>query len=295
MVLTVLMAIAVPFYAASSAVAGMLPLSASTLAAVNNPTLYTAYNWAGYAVESNFSSPVSDSVSAVSGSWIVPKARPAVGAGSQFSACATWVGIDGFSDDTVEQVGTESYILDGTAEYVAWYEMYPGGMTTESGFKISPGDSVTASVVYDPPGYANEFQLTLLDITKGTSFTLYQSLASAARTSAEWITEAPSYSSIVPLPDFGSVTFTNAQATVGSETGPIDDLDWQIAEINMVNAAQEDIMDTQGISDSDPSGIDTSSFTIVQVPEPSMIAELAAAAVFGWGICWSRIRLEFRH
>ena len=33
----------------------------------------------------------------------------------RFSACVPWVGIDGVSGDTVEQVGTESYILDGTA------------------------------------------------------------------------------------------------------------------------------------------------------------------------------------
>ncbi len=141
-----------------------------------DPLLYNSANWAGYAAETDFSSPVSDSVNAVSGSWTVPKVTRSPNAGgAPWSCCATWVGIDGFDNNTVEQVGTESYILDGTTPvYLAWYEMYPAGMITLTGraYKVSPGDSITASVQYDQPNCPDQYLLSIADATSGWSFSI---------------------------------------------------------------------------------------------------------------------------
>ena len=197
-------------------------VSISTAAAQMAPPLYTSKNWAGYAAESDFSNPVSNSVTAVSGSWIVPAVTPATKAGGQFSDCVAWVGIDGFDNNTVEQAGTASYILDGTTPvYAAWYEMYPAGMVTLTNrkYKVSRGDSVTASVQYDLPNYPDQFLLSITDNTSGWTFSISETSSVASRTSAEWIAEAPTYSgAIVPLPTFGRVTFTLATVSFGRVT-----------------------------------------------------------------------------
>ena len=255
-------------------------VSVSTASVQADPLLFTSKNWAGYAAETDFSNPVSGSVTAVSATWIVPKIKPSPSAGKQFSNCAVWVGMDGFDNQTVEQVGTESYVLNGsTLVYAAWYEMYPGGMWMVTGFGVSAGNSVTASVQYDLPGYPDQFQLSLTNNTTGKSFTIYEPGAGISRTSAEWIVEAPTYSGgIVPLPIFNTATFTSAQATIGSTTGAIDDPAWQVTQVNMNDAAWGDAMSPSSITTVGSGASAESSFTVIQAPEPSALASLAVGA-----------------
>ena len=100
--------------------------------------------------------------------------------------------------------------------------MYPAAMIEIASIGISPGDSITASVQYDVPGYTNEFQLSITDNRTHATKTYYEtSTGTPLLSSAEWIVEAPTSSSILPLPDFGSVPFTNATATIDSTAGPI--------------------------------------------------------------------------
>jgi hypothetical protein len=87
----------------------------------------TSSNWSGYAVDSS-----KDSVSSVAGSWTVPAVA---GSGTAYSSI--WVGLDGSNSSTVEQIGTDSDVINGQAQYYAWYEMYPK-------------DSVTATFLLDP-------------------------------------------------------------------------------------------------------------------------------------------------
>ena len=57
-------------------------------------------------------------MSAVYGSWIVPTVS---GSSSGKTYSAVWVGIDGYaSDSTVEQIGTEQDVVNGTPVYQAW-------------------------------------------------------------------------------------------------------------------------------------------------------------------------------
>ena len=84
---------------------------------------------------------------------------PAVtGKGTAYSS--VWVGIDGYTSSTVEQIGTESDIVNGVPEYSVWYETYPQGSVDITTMKVSPGDSVSASVQYVIGGI---FQLTITD------------------------------------------------------------------------------------------------------------------------------------
>lgn len=208
----------------------------------------TSTNWSGYAAETNLTSPQNNAVSDVKGSWVVPQ----VTCGSTNTYSAAWLGIDGYSDNTVEQIGTEQDCANGTPSYYAWYEMYP-----KPSFKVNlpvkAGDTIAAEVKYVG---GNKFQLTLTDATTGKNFTTTQNTSNAHRQSAEWIMEAPWSGSVLPLANFGTVGFSNSQATINSHIGTISDSSWKNDQITMVNSA--------GSPKATPSSLspDGSSFTI---------------------------------
>lgn len=171
-------------------------------------TASTSSNWSGYAAESSIASPSSGYVQSVSGSWTVPTLTCSAG---QATYVAVWVGIDGYSDSTVEQTGTEQQCSSGGATtYYAWYEMYPHPMFQL--FTVYPGDSMSASVTY---GRSGSFSLTITDSTPGhtNTATVTQTLHQAQLQSAEWIVEAPYSGGVLPLANFGTVSFTGATFT----------------------------------------------------------------------------------
>ena len=193
-----------------SAIAG-LPAAGMQAAAQGG---VTSPNWSGYAVPRK-----AGAVTAVSGSWTVPAITTT---GNHYASASIWVGIDGYTNSTVEQTGTFSQISDGTATYYAWYEMFPrAGVTITKATDangnsmaavVQPGDAITASVTYIGSG---QFTSTITDstinaATKATTenwhFSITESNSKAKRASAEWIVEGTS----IILPNFGTVTFTGA-------------------------------------------------------------------------------------
>ena len=202
------------------------------------PIASVSSNWSGYAV-----SAPANSVSYVAGSWVEPTASSTTNGYS-----SVWVGIDGYSSNTVEQIGTEADVAHGTVTYSAWYEMYPSAMVTIPNFTIKAGDSITASVKYDPTH--QDFVLTINDTTGSQNYTTTQTATGAARSSAEWIVEAPSSGrGVLPLANFGSVTFSNAYAAINGTTGPIDNPGWQAYAINMTSRSRVETS-TSALSDS---------------------------------------------
>jgi hypothetical protein len=169
----------------------------------------SATNWAGYAVTGT-------KFSSVSASWVVPTVLCTKG--TQLSAA--WVGLDGFNSGTVEQTGTDSDCAAGVPNYYAWYEMYPAPFVTLPK-AVAAGDRMSASVVATT---ATTFVLTIADATKGWTRTINKTLATAKRSSAEIIQEAPCCTAggaIFPLSDFGAINFTNANVNgqlIGSLT-----------------------------------------------------------------------------
>ena len=165
-------------------------------------TRSTSTNWAGYAA-------INTTFTSVSSSWTQPKATCT---GSQ-AYSSFWVGLDGYSSNSVEQTGTDADCsASGTPTYYAWYEMYPKFPVNLSPTKypVAPGDAITASVTFSGK---NSFVLTIADATKHWTFSTTQKSGKAARSSAEVIAEAPSSSGgVLPLTNFGTVGFTNATA-----------------------------------------------------------------------------------
>jgi hypothetical protein len=210
---------------------------------IPSATLLYSTNWSGYVA--NLSSSAPNSVMAVSGSWVVPTVT-GPRHGSFYSAA--WVGIDGNSDSTVEQTGTEADVINGVPRYYAWWEMYSSGLQqpeqviSSSIMTIHPGDAITASVRYAGSG---NFVLTINDTTRNESFTTTQNTTTtqsptAQRSSAEWIVEAPTVAGRqASLANFQTVTFSNASATMdpgaGPHTGSISDPAWQVEVYDMVS------------------------------------------------------------
>ena len=178
-------------------------------------------NWSGYVL-------LGSSFKWVTGSWIVPAADCTGVLGNKFAAF--WVGLDGYTSTTVEQIGILTNCAGKHPYYYAWYEFYPQGSIIVTTVPIQPGDHISASVIYY--SYSDKFALTIKDSTTGQYFSTAAAVSGAIRSSAEWIAEAPCCTStggILPLTDFGTVTFGQDSTGVSntnyaldtSSTGPI--------------------------------------------------------------------------
>ena len=167
-------------------------------------------NWSGYAdTGSNFST--------VTGTW----SEPAASCSRSTTYAAFWVGIDGYSSDTVEQDGTLIECYRRTAYQYSWWEMYPANDIQVVGESVAAGDTISASVVVSGDSYT----LSVTDSThSANSFTTTQTCSDCTNSSAEWIAEAPCCTNsggILPLADFGTWTDSGATVTEATTSGVI--------------------------------------------------------------------------
>jgi hypothetical protein len=208
-----------------------------------NSTTDSSYNWAGYA-----DSFKKGAVTAVSGTWTVPS----VTCTAEDTITSEWVGIDGYSDKTVEQDGTIGWCYQDVPVYFTWYEMYPAG-TVDVGNALLPGDQITASVSHSGKNYT----LSLADATTvGNSFT-DTGTCSASKClddSAEWIAERPEFTStgLAPLAEFSPWDVTDGTLTASGTSGTIDS--FSSVELSMVDS--DDVYNL-----ATPSSVTNGSFT----------------------------------
>jgi hypothetical protein len=168
-------------------------------------------DWAGY-VDSDGTT----AYTAVTGSWTVHAVNCA---NAVATTSATWVGLDGAGNNTVEQIGTDSNCTLFNGSYWAWYQMYPSGPVVinavPANSPVFPGDHMSASVTANGDG---SFTLTITDNTADWTFSTTQTDINAQQASAECIEERPDALGL-PLADFGSVTFTGCETTAGNGNG----------------------------------------------------------------------------
>ncbi len=225
---------------------------------VNGIPVWTSSNWSGYAV-------VGSSFTQAQGSWTVPTVDCTKN--TNIASASFWVGIDGWDNGTVEQTGTDSDCSKDRPSYYAWYEFYPKGGVTITSVPVTPGDQISAEVVYNDP----EFTVTLTNETTGKSYSTSSAVPGARRTSAEWIAEAPCCTNggdTLPLSHFRVVpfgedyTFLNDTnyATDASTSGQIGAFGNNVQEAIMV--------DGNNRVDAVPSPLssDGTSFTVVRMP-----------------------------
>jgi hypothetical protein len=212
---------------------------------VGGVKVWASGNWAGYAV-------VGSSFTQVKGSWIVPAVDCAATPGGSTSF---WVGIDGWSDATVEQTGTDSDCDGEKPHYYAWYEFAPKGGVTIDSVLVSAGDRMSGEVNYG----GSEFTVTITDETTGETFSTTAIVPVARRASAEWIAEDNG----IGLSDFGVAPFGNDFTGVIDTNSATDDR--TSGEIRAFGKrVQASTIVHNGVDDAVPSSLsrDGSSFTV---------------------------------
>jgi hypothetical protein len=210
-----------------------------------SPTSYTSENWSGYFA-------TSATYTAISGSWIVPTVT---GNGVDTSADGTWIGIGGVTTNDLIQVGTEDTVTAaGQVSTTAFYELLPNASQPINSITVSPGDVMVASLTEIS---ANSWDITITDQTNNQSFTDTVSYSSS-NSSAEWIEEDPSYTngSLVPLDNFGTVSFSGGYTTIDDTSNSISNSDAN--EVIMVS--------NSGQTEATPSvvGSDGTSFSVTR-------------------------------
>jgi hypothetical protein len=193
-------------------------------------------NWSGYLATGG-------TFTAVSGTWTVPNVDA-----ETIGMDATWVGIGGVDSNDLIQAGTQASVGSGQVVYSAMWEALPH-KAEPIPMRINAGDQMSVSITQQTPG---TWQISISDATNGQSWTKSVTYNSSL-SSAEWIEEAPATgrSRILPLDNFGSVTFTSATTIENGQTRTIAQAD--ATPITMIDGmgqtlAQTSKLDASGTS-----------------------------------------------
>ena len=180
------MAIATPAMAATAPAshARLLPggvfkpatgLGTHGAARVGGKAIEYSGNWSGYAVTGG-------TYTSVSATWVQNKGT--CSSSDTDTDMSPWVGIDGYSSSTVEQIGTSVDCSGSSIDYYAWYEMYPANFVTINK-TVTGGDKFSGSVTRSGTSYT----LKLADVTAGWTYTVTKTASGNANSSAEAIME----------------------------------------------------------------------------------------------------------
>lgn len=174
-------------------------------------------NWAGAVL-------IGTGYTSVTAEFTVPTPRTPPGGSHNGLYCASaWVGIDGDTcTSAILQTGIDFCVQGDSTTYSAWYEWYPDFAYDFGGISLSPGDVLRATV---NASSTTSGTATVQNLSKGQTVShtfdgnVYGTLCEY---NAEWIVEDFSLNGgLVPFVDFGTVTFTGAQATSGGSVfGP---------------------------------------------------------------------------
>ncbi len=198
-------------------------------------------NWSGYVA----------TASSAFRSATTTYVQPAVKCRTSGAITVFWVGLDGWTDGTVEQDGTGAICNGSTPLYFAWWEMYPTN-SLQVTMLVSAGDLITDTVHY----LHGQYVLTVKDHTANTASTNVAACSpglACSRSSAEWVIERPTIGSgtLARLADWGTMAFGSGEAaTTTGGARPISR--FANFAVDMVNRAGTNLLaDVGGL---DPSG-----------------------------------------
>jgi hypothetical protein len=232
----------------------------------NETTSLRLSQWSGYLVASDIHdfSPV---VSSLSGSWTVPRVYPSEN--DTFSG--VWVGIGGYGEETLIQVGTEQEYINGRASYYAWYELLPDYLIRIPRLHVRAGDTITASISLVNEN-ASTWSIEINDVTQGEHYKK-EVVYNSSKLSAEWIVERPKVNdTISTLADFGNVTFTDCQATLNGVTDVIGNFSY--AHLVMHEEEGASLVSVSSLNS------DGSSFTVSYLEPPNPNSTLTTFHTF---------------
>ena len=158
----------------------------------------------------------------VEATWVQPKA-PCGGTTGRSSVY--WVGIGGYGQRSLVQIGTESSCVRGTAVAAAWHESLPKErFSIRTQTAIRAGDRIWAQVRWLG---GSRYRLSLANLSNRQHFSVRVTNGTVKRTSAEWIVEAPTGGCpnrchTLKMPNFGTFRFQAAVATMGGVRWAVD-------------------------------------------------------------------------
>ncbi|KAF2150180.1 hypothetical protein K461DRAFT_229733 [Myriangium duriaei CBS 260.36] len=169
-------------------------------------------NWGGAVL-------IGNGFKSVIGTFTVPSISvPSGGDPNAFYSSTAWVGIDGDTcSSAILQTGVDFTIENGQVSYSAWYEWWRQNSIDFTGISFSAGDSVQLYV----QAYSTTSGIaTIENLSNGQKvshqFKNEGSIGELCETNAEWIVEDYEINKqLVPLADFGTVTFTDCSASDG--------------------------------------------------------------------------------
>jgi hypothetical protein len=174
---------------------------------------------------------------------------PSVACTSASSKASFWIGLDGYGNGTVEQVGLSTNCSDGVPQYETWWEMYTGGPQYQ--FVVYPGETLSMFVEY----VGGAWKLALTDLTRDTTLTKFNvtekcpSGKVCENMTAEAVLEADAGGN---LSKFSTTGFTEFQA-VDSDydtTGLVANGSvWGLAKLNMTGSNGANLADLSTITD----------------------------------------------
>jgi hypothetical protein len=197
----------------------------------------TSGNWSGYAAVIKTAVTISE----ITADFTIPSvncAKSTLGAsGTAYEAI--WAGLDGFSDNTVEQEGVDIFCTSNKSapRYFAWYEMFPNGPVPFTG--VNPGDAISVTTAKS----GADWVLTLHDLTTGGGFTTKQPCPKGSTcndASAEVISEDPGSSTpVYDLADFAMVNHTAIllHSSTGLRRSMYAPRLWNTTEIEMTDGS----------------------------------------------------------
>jgi hypothetical protein len=197
----------------------------------------TMANWSGYAASGQ-----AGTFDGVKASWVQPSVKcPTLS--SQY--VLYWIGIDGYSSSTVEQIGTGAQCKNGAPVYFAWYEFYPDSSKRITTLSAKPGEYFSAVITAS----GSAFTMELKNDTTGETFNVQKDVPEAERSSAEWIAEAPLVGGDVQsLINFGGLSFTAASATSHGKSYPINSLVWDSKPLTILDELGQVLVEPSPLS-----------------------------------------------
>ncbi|KIK57914.1 hypothetical protein GYMLUDRAFT_262764 [Collybiopsis luxurians FD-317 M1] len=176
-----------------------------------NSTHATSTNWSGVVIENP---PSGSTFNSVVGTFTVPTP-------SGTGAASAWVGIDGdTAQNSILQSGVDFTVSGGRVSYDTWYEWYVNFAIDISGFTVSAGNQIRITVTSTS---STRGTVLLENLTTGRSVTQAVSAPSSSAAlqgrNAEWIVEDfEENGALVPLTNWGTVTFSSATARTNTGT-----------------------------------------------------------------------------
>ncbi|MBB1157096.1 G1 family glutamic endopeptidase [Amycolatopsis dendrobii] len=198
-------------------------------------TNYTSRNWAGYFTTNAAHTTDFRSVHA---RWIQPKI---VCPAAKDAWVVSWVGMDGWWNDIVEQGGSSARCANGVPQYALWWEMFPHN-DIQIANPTKPGDLIDATVTYEP--VPKKFRIVVKDLTTGQTLVrvqpCYPDMGGCPRVNAEAITETPlggnAGDGVFFLPDYGAVRYDHVSVTdTAGHVGTLADAHWDLGHVNQVS------------------------------------------------------------